>query len=191
VGRVAGDRLGGGAVAVLRCVRVYGVSAAQTVETSPLTSNGNWPWETTTVPDGNRWAGMPEYEFGGQLVRRKNLYMPCAVGPRFDDATPEEHVRILKETYWADFVTNNEWPALLGEDGCSPSARSRLKKKAAGWAIVLGRMAVLNPELLAEVLERACGEYERLTESPYPRVALSAEVVFPATHKPSPEWASN
>jgi hypothetical protein len=39
--------------AVLRCVRVYGVSAEQTAETSPLTSNGNWPWETTTVPDGN------------------------------------------------------------------------------------------------------------------------------------------
>jgi len=126
---------------------------------------------------------MPKYEFGGQFVRRKNLYMPCAVGPRFDKAAPEEQVELVKTTYWCDYVTSSEWPALLGEEGFSPSARSRLKKKAAGWAIVLGRMAALNPELLAEVLQRARSEYERLTETPYPGVAISAEVVFPDTAK--------
>lgn len=125
----------------------------------------------------------PVYALGDQLVRRKNWYMPCAIGPRFDEATPEEQAEILKATYWCDYVTGSEWPALLGDEDCSPSARSRLKKKAAGWAIVLGRMAALNPELLAEVLQRARSEYERLIETPYPGVAVSAEVAFPATAK--------
>jgi hypothetical protein len=128
---------------------------------------------------------MPEYEIGGQRVRRKNFYMPCAIGPRVETMTETEYAEILKATYWADYVTNSEWPALLDQDGCSPSARSRLKKKVAGWAIVLGRIAVINPELLAEALQRARSEYERLTETPYPEVRLSAEFAFPTTAK---EW---
>jgi hypothetical protein len=31
---------------------------------------------------------MPEYEIAGQRVRRKHTYMLCAIGPRFDEATP-------------------------------------------------------------------------------------------------------
>jgi len=119
---------------------------------------------------------MPQYDFNGQTVRRKNLYMPCAIGPRYDEASPEEQAEILKATYWADFVAASEWPALLREEGFSPSARSRLKKKAAGWMIVLGRIAVLNPTLLAEIIERAQTAYEEQTEEPYPRVVVGGGI---------------
>jgi hypothetical protein len=95
---------------------------------------------------------------------------------------------LLKDTYWCDYVSNSEWPALLGKEDCSPSAKSRLKKKAAGWAIVLGRMAALNPELLAGVLQRARSEYERLTETPYPQVAVAGELAFPESAK---MWRAN
>jgi hypothetical protein len=101
---------------------------------------------------------MPKYQLGGTSVRRKNFYMPCVVGPKFRDATKEEQARILKATYWADNATNAEWPALLGDD-CSPSAKSRLKKKAAGWLILLARIQLLNPELFADIVRRADGTY--------------------------------
>lgn len=120
---------------------------------------------------------MPEYLIGDQTVRRKHTYMPCAIGPRFDQATPQEQVRILKATYWADNVTNAEWPALLDHEGFSPSARSRLKKKAAGWMIALGRIAVLNPELFAEIVERATVTYEEQTETEYPAAGIAGALV--------------
>ena len=33
---------------------------------------------------------MPEYKIGGQTVRRKNLYMPCVLGPRFETMSAAE-----------------------------------------------------------------------------------------------------
>jgi hypothetical protein len=103
--------------------------------------------------------------------------MPCALGPRFDEASPEEQARILRETYWTDFVTNSEWPALLGHDDAPSYARSRLKKKAAGWLIALGRIAVLNPDLIAEIVERATATYEEQTETEYPAVQVGGALV--------------
>lgn len=103
---------------------------------------------------------MPKYHVGGTTVRRKNLYMPCVIGPKFETADEDEQARILKATYWADNVSNSEWPALLAQKDCSPSARSRLKKKSAGWLMALARMYLLNPELFAEVAEKAALMYE-------------------------------
>jgi hypothetical protein len=102
---------------------------------------------------------MPEYLIGGQTVRRKHWWMPCAINARFDEMSDEEQARTLKETYWAYNITNAEWEALLERDGCSPSARSRLKKKAAGWYMALGRIAALNPKLYNEITSRSIEMY--------------------------------
>jgi hypothetical protein len=107
---------------------------------------------------------MPNYRIGGTTVRRKNWYMPCVIGPKFDEASEEEQARILKATYWADNLTNAEWPVLLGEDGRNPSAKSRLKKKATGWLIMLARIQILNPELFADIVQRADQTYQEQIE---------------------------
>lgn len=98
---------------------------------------------------------MPRYKVGDQVVRRKNFYMPCVIGERVEEMSEEEYAAILKATKWADNITNAEWPAVLGHDDCSPSAKSRLKKKAAGWLMALGRIAYLNPDLHREIVEQA------------------------------------
>jgi hypothetical protein len=118
----------------------------------------------------------PVYKFGDERVRRKNWYMPCVLGPEFDQAGEDEQARILKATYWADFITAAEWEALLGEEGCSPSARSRLKKKAAGWVIALGRIAMLNPDLFMAAVEQALRLYGEQTQSEYPSAWLAGSV---------------
>jgi hypothetical protein len=110
---------------------------------------------------------MPTYNFNGTRVRRKNFYMPCIIGPRFDEANEDEQAEILKATYWADNITNTEWPAVLNHDDCSPSARSRLKKKAAGWLMALQRIARINPKLLHEIAVKADEMYrDQIEEEP-------------------------
>jgi hypothetical protein len=94
--------------------------------------------------------------------------MPCVIGPRFEKMSEEEQAKVYKATWWADLIAASEWPALLKKDGFSPSARSRLKKKAAGWLIALGRVAAINPDLFAEVLQRATKEYKEQTETEHP-----------------------
>ena len=98
---------------------------------------------------------MPHYRIGDQVVRRKNLYLPCAIAARTDEMSDEEHARVLKEAYWADNITNAEWPVVLAHEDCSPSAKSRLKKKGAGWLMALGRIAYLNPDLYREIVKQA------------------------------------
>jgi hypothetical protein len=98
---------------------------------------------------------VPRYKIGDQIVRRKNLYLPCAINDQLDDMSPEEQARVYKAAFWADNITNAEWPVVLGHDDCSPSAKSRLKKKAAGWLMALGRIAYLNPELHREIVKQA------------------------------------
>src|SRR5262249_13946396 len=96
--------------------------------------------------------------------RRKNFYMPCILNARVDEMSDEEYADVLKATYWADNVTNAEWPVVLGHDDCSPSARSRLKKKAAGWLMALQRVGRLNPELSEEVVAKADEMYREQVE---------------------------
>jgi hypothetical protein len=84
---------------------------------------------------------------------------------------------LLKATYWADYISASEWAALLDEDGCSPSAKSRLKKKAAGWLIALGRIAVLNPDLFFASVEQALRLYAQQTKSDYPGAMLAGSAM--------------
>jgi hypothetical protein len=76
----------------------------------------------------------------------------------------EEDAEMLKATYWADLIAQAEWKAVLGHDDCSPSAKSRLKKKASGWLIALARIYLLRPELFAEIADRANTSYEQQVE---------------------------
>jgi hypothetical protein len=107
---------------------------------------------------------VPVYDFDGERVRRKNTYMPCIIGPKFDQASPAEQARIFKATYWADNIANREWQALLGEEGFDRSAKSRLKKKAAGWLIALARIYYLNPELFEQIAKQAAEAYSEQVE---------------------------
>jgi hypothetical protein len=88
---------------------------------------------------------VPTYKHGGKTFRRKNLYLPCIIGPRLDDMSDEEVADVYKATYWADNIAASEWPAVLRHDDCSPSAKSRLKKKAAGWIMALERIGRIKP----------------------------------------------
>jgi hypothetical protein len=119
---------------------------------------------------------MPRYEIGGHTFRRKNLYMPCVLGADFDGMSDEEKARVYRETYWADNIAASEWKAVLGHDDCTPSAKSRLKKKAAGWVIALGRIAALNEELFREVVERALSTYEEQIRADYPTAEVTASL---------------
>ena len=98
---------------------------------------------------------MPRYRIADQTIKRKHFYLPCALDARWDDLAPEEQARLLKATYWADYITEAEWPVVLDHEAATKSNRSRLKRKGAGWLMALGRIAVLNPELFASMLEQA------------------------------------
>jgi hypothetical protein len=114
----------------------------------------------------------PVYDLGGERIRRKNFYMPCAIGPRFDSASPEEQARILKETWWCDLVSGSEWKALMQEPDFSPSAKSRLRRKAVGWLVVLGRIALLNPELYNSIVKDAEDLYRTQIGTDHPIIAI-------------------
>jgi hypothetical protein len=107
------------------------------------------------------------------LVRRKHWYLPCALGQEFESASEKERARLWKSTYWTDYISASEWAALLSEDSFSPSAKSRLKKKAAGWLIALGRMAALNPELFLAAVEQALRLYAEQTKTEYPKAMFA------------------
>jgi hypothetical protein len=107
---------------------------------------------------------VPACERCKAIGERKNGYMPCIIGPRFDAASPEEQAALLRATKWADRITSAEWKALLRQDGFSPSARSRLKSKAAEWLMALGRIALLHPELFTEIATKADETYSEQIE---------------------------
>lgn len=107
---------------------------------------------------------MPTYQMGDRTVKRKNFYMPCIIGDRFDDMTVDEQAEILKSTYWADNITESEWPVVLQHDDAKSYSKSRLKKKAAGWIVALQRIALLHPELFEEIADRAQTMYRDQVE---------------------------
>lgn len=112
---------------------------------------------------------MPKYRVGGQTVRRKNFYMPCIISDRFDDLSPEEKAKIYKATYWADNITNAEWPLVLSHQGeWTAPVKSRFIKKAAGWIMALSRLAWLNPGLYAQVVTKAKQMYVDQVEEEFP-----------------------
>ena len=110
---------------------------------------------------------MPKYLIGDQILRRKNLYLPCAIGARFETLTDEEQVAIFKKCWWADNITASEWPVVLG-DVRNPSAKSRLKKKAVGWWMALSRLSILAPDIYNDSVKEASELYLELIEENIP-----------------------
>ena len=98
--------------------------------------------------------------------------MPCIINDRFDDLTPEEQAALFKATYWADNITEREWPVVLDHDDANKVHRSRLKKKGAGWLMALARIAHLNPELFRAMAEQACTMYVDQVEENFPWLDL-------------------
>jgi hypothetical protein len=113
---------------------------------------------------------MARYAFGQEKARRKNTVLPCVIGERFENMTPGEQVRTLRETYWADYITETEWKAILGQldKTYTGVVRSRLKKKVIAWWILLGRIAILDPKLYNDSVQQAIDLYLRQTETPHP-----------------------
>jgi hypothetical protein len=103
------------------------------------------------------------------IGNRKHAWLPCVIGAEIADDTPQEElVAIFKATYWSDLITDAEWRALLGHEGASRSARSKLKKKAVGWFMALGRIAVLDPELYNAIADQAEALYAEQIKEPHP-----------------------
>jgi len=107
---------------------------------------------------------MAEYRIGDHTFRRKNFYLPCIISARVDGMSDEERVAVLKAAYWADNITNTEWPLVLRHEGVKAYVRSRFKKKAAGWLMALARVATINPELFAEIAAKAEEMYREQIE---------------------------
>jgi hypothetical protein len=95
------------------------------------------------------------YRFGDEVVTRKHLWLPCVLSADLEGASDEEKARLYRSTWWADNITNAEWPALLGHQGASKTAKSRLKRKLVGWLMAMGRIAALNPELFDAAVREA------------------------------------
>ncbi len=93
---------------------------------------------------------MARWKVGDHEFQRKNLYLPCIISERLEDMSDEEHARALREAYWAELITNAEWPVVLSHDGVKAYVKSRLKKKAVGWLVALSRIVWLNPKLGAQ-----------------------------------------
>jgi hypothetical protein len=111
---------------------------------------------------------MGRYRIGDQTFRRKNFYMPCIINARFDDMTDDEKIAVYKSTYWADNITNAEWPVVLGHAEATKSNRSKLKKKMVGWLMALGRIAYLNPGLFEQARREAAELYRKQIENEHP-----------------------
>ena len=121
---------------------------------------------TATVRIGRyrRYPACPLHKAGRE---RKNTWLPCVINADFDEMTLQEQARVLRETKWADNVTNSEWPALLRRPEASRPARSKLKRKAIGWLMALSRIVYLNGPLGDDVLRAADDLYRRqLREAP-------------------------
>ena len=115
----------------------------------------------------DRFLRHPACSLHKAVSERKNDWMPCVINADFDRMTPEEQAQVLRETKWADNITNSEWPALLRRPQASKPARSKLKRKAIGWLMALSRIVYLNKPLGGEVLRAADDLYRRqLREAP-------------------------
>jgi hypothetical protein len=110
----------------------------------------------------------PKYRIGDEPVDRKHLWLPCVMNDQLDDATDEEKARLLRATWWADNITNAEWPALLGQQGASKTAKSRLKRKTVGWLMAMGRIAALNPDLFDAAVREARDLYATQLRQEHP-----------------------
>jgi len=112
---------------------------------------------------------MPKYKVGDKTLRRKHLYMPCILHEMFPQLPEEEQAKLLKETYWADNITEREWDLLLGQPTPYKGVvRSRLKRKAVGWLMALARISCFDPMLYDEITKEAEETYRRQIGMPIP-----------------------
>jgi hypothetical protein len=116
---------------------------------------------------------MPKYRVGDQTVRRKNFYMPCVIAADVAGMSDEERAKVLKATYWADNITNAEWPVVLRHEGVKAYVRSKFKRKVVGWLMALGRIAKLNPAFFEECAIAARALYEEQVRQEYPDVRFA------------------
>ena len=118
---------------------------------------------------------MPQYQIGEETFRRKNLYLPCALNAQMDSMSEAEQARVMRETWWADNIANSEWPVVLGDEGASAVAKSRLKRKMIGWFMAMGRIAALNPELYNAAVEGAMAKYLDQLGEPHPMFGVRVD----------------
>jgi hypothetical protein len=115
------------------------------------------------------------YRIGEEFVARKHAWMPCVLAENLAGASDEELARAYKATWWADLITNAEWPALLGRPEGKASNRSRLKRKMVGWFMAMGRIAALNPTLYNQAVNEAKALYLEQLGEPHPMFAHDEE----------------
>ena len=113
---------------------------------------------------------MPKYRIGRKTFRRKNLYIPCVIAENFDDLSEEDQVKIFKETWWADNLSDAEWRTILKQNppNYERVVRSRLKKKIVGWLVVLGRLATFEADLYNDAVKEAKEIYSKLIKREHP-----------------------
>lgn len=111
------------------------------------------------------------YRIGDEIVTRKHLWLPCVLSTDLEGATDEEKVKLYRATWWADNITNAEWPVVLGHEGTSKTAKSRLKRKLIGWFMAMGRIAALNPELFDQAAKEAKALYLEQLRDRHPLMA--------------------
>jgi hypothetical protein len=132
-----------------------------------MTETCAWCGELATTKAKYSYGKLPACDLCKAMVERKNLYMPCVINDKFESMTPAEQAKVYRATYWADLITNAEWPVVLGHEGVKRYVKSKLKKKAVGWVMALSRMLTLNPEFGAQVLREADALYrEQIEQEP-------------------------
>lgn len=104
---------------------------------------------------------MPTYLMNGKRIRRKNLYLPCALAQNIEGMTEEQRAEIYKANKWCDRITNNEWELILNQHPKSEAViRSQLTNKMVEWLIMLGRISIGQPHLFNTAIEKAKKKYK-------------------------------
>lgn len=138
------------------------------------------------------------YSPGKHSFDRKNLHLPCLIAAEKENKPGENRsgetlAKVLWTTYWTDNLTATEWPVALQHDGVKGYIRSKLKKKAAGWLVALGRIAAQNPELAREICTKARAMYLNQIDEEYPwhviTAGLSGLPVYREVHRDEDETA--
>jgi len=112
---------------------------------------------------------MPKWRLGGQVFKRKNLYIPCVIADRMDELSPEKQVEVYRKTWWCDLLTEREWLVILNQSSRHRAVvRSILKRKMTGWLMALGRVATFDPDLYNEAVRSAKELYRELCDSEHP-----------------------
>ena len=105
---------------------------------------------------------------GEESFNRKHTWLPCIISADIGNMTTQEQAAVFRATWWSDNITNSEWPALLRHEGASRSARSKLKRKAVGWFMAIGRIAAIDPEFYDAIVKEAKRLYLEQLREPHP-----------------------